>query len=60
MVNLIPVDHVIEVMNLTTHHRTSMNEIKNSDQRRLKRLRLLLILWIVSLLATIVWYSLSA
>ena len=61
MVNLIPVDHVIEVMNLlTTYHRISMNETKNSDHRRLRRLRYLLILWIVSLVATIIWYTLSS
>jgi len=61
MVNLILVYHVTEVMNLlSTYHETSMNETKNSDHRRLKRLRLLLILWIVSLVATVIWYTLSA
>lgn len=61
MVNLVPGDHVTEVMNLlTTYQRTSMNETKNSDHRRLKRLRLLLIIWIVSLVATVIWYTLSA
>ena len=61
MVNLIIGGHVTKVMSLPgTYQQLSMDEQKNSDHRRLKRLRVLLILWIISLVATVIWYTLSS
>jgi len=38
---------------------TSINPEKESGMRMLKRLRILLILWLLSFIATVIWFTIS-
>ena len=41
------------------HPMRSNHDVKESANRSLRRLRILLLIWLISLMATVLWYSLS-
>lgn len=41
------------------HPMRSNHDVKESANRSLRRLRILLLIWLISLMATVLWFSLS-
>ncbi|HEY9046998.1 MAG TPA: hypothetical protein VIN08_13935 [Ohtaekwangia sp.] len=50
----------IVMANTYTTYTMQSNHDKETAHRRLKRLRILLFIWLISLLATVIWFSLTS